>query len=123
MILTPSMKAHVGMGASEERVKAEASVVEMFVTSVLSRGFTVSVHNGDEWLCKQSNTPEVIMGNIMTTDEDIVQVYTASGGLIGHAQFVYSNLPSEVLADHSLRLTEYLVPVEALIQSLENRGM
>lgn len=117
------MQAHVRMGGNEKHVKAEASVVELFVNTMLSKGFTVSVFDGEDWACKRSNTPEVIMSNIMSTDQDTLHVEDASGKLIGHADFIYCNSPSEVLADHSVSLEMYLDPVNALLGKLEEQDM
>ena len=78
--------------------------VRKLVRNIMSRGYTISVNDSEEWTVVDSRDEDQIMGALMTTDEDRIKFkdpldYKTLGGF----DLVYGNDPSgeEVISDHT----------------------
>lgn len=82
----------------------EEFYVRKLVRNILSRGYTISVNDGEEWTVVDSRREETIMAALGTTEIDHIKMkdpldYKA----LGIFTMVYGNDPEgeEVVADHT----------------------
>ena len=82
----------------------EEFYVRKLVRNILSRGYTISVNDGEEWTVVDSRGEEIIMAALGTTEMDHIKMkdpldYKA----LGIFTMVYGNDPEgeEVVADHT----------------------
>ena len=79
----------------------EKRVVRRLVKAALDRGYTVSVHDGEEWPVRKSDSVVEIMAALGATDMERLLLRSADGTRIGSILLVYGNSPEEVIADHT----------------------
>lgn len=82
------------------RIQREKGVVRSIVSSAIAQGYSVSLHDGEEWAIKQATTVQQIMQGIMTTDCDKL-LFRKIGQSVpcGSVFLVYGNSASEVMND------------------------
>lgn len=106
-----------------ERLEAEMRVVRAVVDALLADGWLVSVDDGEETTVIRSTDADVICAALGTTDEDTLRCRKpAAPGVPAQAAavwLIYGNEPWEVIADHSVSLTDVLKPAEAVADEIE----
>jgi hypothetical protein len=78
--------------------------VRKLVRNILSRGYTISVNDGEEWTVVDSRLEGEIMGALMSTDEDRIKFKDPLDyKTLGIFYLVYGNDPSgeEVFCDYT----------------------
>lgn len=76
--------------------------VQKLVRNILSRGYTISVNDGEEWTVVDSRLEGEIMVALMTTDEDYIKFKDPlDQKTLGTFYLVYGNDPdgTEVISD------------------------
>tara|TARA_R110000868_G_scaffold102492_2_gene282171 strand:- start:1392 stop:1709 length:318 start_codon:yes stop_codon:yes gene_type:complete len=74
------------------------------VNNILSRDYTISVNDGEEWTVVDSRLEAKIMDALMTTDEDRIKFKDPLDyKTLGNFYLVYGNDPSgkEVISDYT----------------------
>lgn len=111
-----------------ERREAELEMVSKLVDTVLAAGYVISVHDGEEYAIRYSNSREKILGELFATDEEslIISRPRDENGVrlyMGSVLLVYGNEPWEVIADNSdvPLINELLKPAEELAKQYEER--
>lgn len=82
----------------------EEFYVRKLVRNILSRGYMISVNDGDEWTLIDNRHEGQIMGALCTTDEDVIKFKDElDGKVMGVFYLIYGNDPegSEVVCDHT----------------------
>lgn len=77
----------------------ERAIVRRLVTDVLAHplGYTISLHDGEDWALRGSRNLNEIMGTIMSVDEETLRI---DG--VGRIFLVYGNDGWDVICDHSV---------------------
>jgi hypothetical protein len=101
------------------RIKIEKQIVRAIVNRALASGWSVSVHDSEEWTIKKSLSTTEIMKAIMTTDEDVLRFHDADG-VVGIVSLVYGNDGWDVVSDHSAndRMEAFMEPISELSDKL-----
>lgn len=84
-----------------ERIIGERRVIRRLVTRAIAAGYTVSIHNGEDWEIQWSTRTNDVMDCIMATDEDYLRVCNHGKQIMATFRLIYGNSPAEVIADHS----------------------
>jgi hypothetical protein len=72
-----------------------------FVALALGRGYSLSVNNGEEWVCKRATDADTILSSLAQTDNDTIRIRDCHGEPVGSVWAVYGNGPRETFADYS----------------------
>jgi hypothetical protein len=80
----------------------ERRTVTRLLAAVLSRDYTVSVNDGEEWTVKNSSSSNEITAALATTGEDTLLI-RSNEGIIGRIYLVWGNDAdgSELIADYT----------------------
>lgn len=92
------------MTAMQHLTAGERFYVTKLVRNILSRGYTISVHDGEEWTVVDSRLEATILDAIGTTEVDTLRMRDPlDGKSMGTFVLVYGNDPdgSEVVCDHT----------------------
>jgi hypothetical protein len=68
----------------------ERQIIVLLVEDLLSAGFDLGVHNGEETELERSRDSAAIFSKMSTTDEDFIFVYSGARQ-VGWIQLVYGN--------------------------------
>lgn len=82
----------------------EEKYVRKLVRNILSRGYTISVNDGEDWTVVDSFNEAQIMGALGTTDEDFIKVKDPLDyKSLGVFSLIYGNDPEgeEVISDYT----------------------
>lgn len=82
----------------------EELYVRKLVRNILSRGYMISVNDGEEWTLVDSRKEDMIMSSLATTEMDHLKVKDElDGKRVGIFTLVYGNDPEgeEVVCDHT----------------------
>lgn len=82
----------------------EEFYVRKLVRNIISRGYSISVNDGEEWTVVHSRREEEIMGALGTTEIDYLRFRDdLDGKTMGTFMLVYGNDPEgeEVVSDHT----------------------
>lgn len=91
-------------------VMIERAIIRRTAAFLIERGHALRVHNGEEYLIRKSGSTNLdeIMGLIMQTDEDRLQVLGRAGTedptSLGSIMLIYGNDGWDVMADCSVAL-------------------
>jgi hypothetical protein len=85
----------------ENASQAEAAAARKLVKLALSRGFFVSVNDGEEWTVKYSNKATEILAALDTTGQDYLTFRDADKNKLGTMFLVWGNSAPELIADYS----------------------
>lgn len=104
------------------RITGERWVVRVLAETLLAKGFSLRVWEGEDWACALTTDLDVVMDNIMSTDEDELCVYKGDGEnkpkRIGCVLFVYGNMANEVINNYSENLDQYMGPADEVMEKL-----
>ena len=123
----------------------ESVVLETFINEMIEHGFTIRVHDGEEWAGPATKNAQTALAMTRSTDEDTICMYVRESDLsnvseelksyysaqkeanpekaafqFASALMVYGNDGYDVIADHSARLQPFMVKTEAVIEAIEN---
>ena len=84
------------------RIRIEQKVIRKLIGIVFSRGYAISVNDGEEWVLHRSQSSTAVCDAMMSTDEDMWRIGTATGGRIGKVWFVYGNDGYDVVSDYTV---------------------
>jgi hypothetical protein len=102
----------------------ELHIIRQLVTTVLDKGFTVSVYDGGAWPVKRSSDVATIMDALRSTDQDSLVIRDPTGpwSRVGIVHLIYGNSPWEVIADHTdtPQMCELLEPADAAAKMIED---
>lgn len=94
----------------ENRLNLELDVCKKVIQDALAAGYFCRVYDGEEWATSHTNDEAVLVEALRSTDEDYIYFFhikdKPAGSFkgwrtIGFAQFVYGNMPYEVIADNT----------------------
>lgn len=82
---------------------SERGVTNRLVGAALKRGCLISVHDGEEWVVRQSFTRHDILSALCTTGHDVLRLSHPDGAAIGNIWLIWGNEPdgSELIADYT----------------------
>lgn len=104
------------------RMLVERAVIRHAANALIRSGFFLIVHDGEE-KCFETPTQslDLVMDSIMSTDEDYIYVAEAVDGKFqrrGRIDLVYGNDGYDVICDHSVSLEEYLADTYEFAETL-----
>jgi len=82
----------------------EEFYVRKLVRNILSRGYSISINDGEEWTIVDSRREETIMGALGTTEMDYLKMRDPlDSKALGTFMLIYGNDPEgdEVVSDHT----------------------
>lgn len=81
----------------------EAHYCRKLVANILSRGWYISVNDGEEWTVRHSRKRSEILGAMATTGYDVLRMSDMDERSLGSFYIVYGNDPSgeEIISDCS----------------------
>jgi hypothetical protein len=79
----------------------ERDIAHGLVNRVLSDGYTISVHDGEECPIKRSSNAVAILSAMASTGSDSLIIRDPNGDRIGSVYLVYGNEPENLIADCS----------------------
>ena len=96
---------------AKERQRLERKIIRCALNSIVAEGYSVRIHNGEDYVGEvKSRDVKKLMTQIMSTDEDTIDVYHPANpnGRFGWVHLVYGNDGHDVIQDHSTNLTDVL---------------
>jgi hypothetical protein len=78
----------------------ERRIATAIVTDALAAGFTVSVHDGEEWALLKGNNKTLILLAMGSTDSDTLRLRDADDNIVGSITLIWGN-GEDLLSDHS----------------------
>lgn len=85
--------------------KHERPVLSALLTLCLVGGNKISIHNGEEWVVKQSKDPALCRSQLGHSEEDTIRIRSKDGEELGFFYLIYNNGsegdPMVVISDYS----------------------
>lgn len=69
--------------------------------------YSISVFDGQDVTVSKSRNEDQIMGALMSTDEDVLRIYSRDGKF-GYMHLIYGNDGHDVIADHAVAMSDLL---------------
>ena len=91
--------------ALAKRLRMERKVCKALVKEGLSRGYSASVNDGEEWTVKGSTNVREIMLALASTDGDTLRFRRGDGIKVADFYLVYGNDGYDVICDYSMTET------------------
>ena len=88
---------------SQYTTRGERKVATALVRAALADGYTISVHDGEEWTVSRATRAYDVLDALATTGEDTLQLYDADQHGAGCLYLVWGNADdgSELISDHT----------------------
>jgi len=109
-----------------KRIETEGRICSRLVKHALASGYTVSVHDSEEWTVIKSTSYREIMEALFTTDQETLLFRDKDGNRLGTVLLVYGNDGYDVMADMSApndgaleAFCDWLKPVEQYADKFE----
>jgi hypothetical protein len=109
-----------------KRIETEGRICSFLVKHALAAGYTVSVHDGEEWSVIRSTKYTEIMEELFTTDSNSLLIRDKDGKRLGSIELIYGNDGYDVMGDWSApndealeALSEWLKPVTEYADKFE----
>jgi hypothetical protein len=108
----------------EARQALERRVIRRTVRTLKAAGYAMRVHSGEAFECERTQNERTIMAAVQQTDAEHLYVYapsttSATGwARMGSIFLVYGNDGWDVIADHTVNLSEVLEPVSQYADKL-----
>jgi len=83
------------------RIETEGRICSRLVKQAHAAGYTVSVHDGEEWAVICSTKYTEIMDELFTTDTNTIRIRDKDNNKIGDVFLVYGNDGYDVMGDWS----------------------
>jgi hypothetical protein len=105
---------------SQYTTRGERKVATKLVRAALAAGYSISVHDGEEWTVSRATRAYDVLDALATTGEDTLQLYDADQHGAGCFYLIWGNAAdgSELIADHTdndicQRMYDAAQPVDA----------
>ena len=86
----------------EKLISLETQAARLLVEIILSKGFSISVYDGEEWTVRRSTSAPDILEALDTTGEDYLAMHRVDGSKGGGCiQLVWGNSAPELVADYT----------------------
>lgn len=142
---TEALADAIESGAGVTTKMKEEAVMEAFFSEMADHGFTMRVHEGEDWAGPATKNAKTAMSMTRSTDQDRIYLYVRESDLdhvsqelkdffakhksvrpdkttflFSTATMVYGNDGYDVIADHGTSLEPYLKKTEAVIEAIED---
>ena len=106
----------------ERRIEIERLIVKKICDNAVTKGYMVSLHDGECYVVKRTRDVAKIMENMMATDEESLIIRNANGIRLGSVFLVYGNTGWDVINDYTDNpaINELLVGANELAETFEN---
>lgn len=107
--------------ALARRIETEGRICSRLVKHALASGYTVSVHDGEEWAVICSTSYNEIMADIFTTDMNTIRIRDKDKQVVGNVTLVFGNDGYDVMADwtDTPEFNDWLKPVNEYADKFE----
>jgi hypothetical protein len=98
--------------------KGEARIARKIVNAAIASGYSLSVHDGEEWTLHKSQDVQAVLEALATTGIDTVRFRSPEGVRVGELVLVWGNDPegSELVADIQAQWELDLVELESFVK-------
>lgn len=142
---TNALAEAIECGAGITPKMKEEVVLETFFNEMADHGFTMRVHEGEDWAGPATKNAKTAMSMTRSTDQDRIYLYVRESDLdhvsqelkdffakhksvrpdkaiflFSTASMVYGNDGHDVIADHGTNLEPFLKKTEAVIEAIED---
>lgn len=100
-----------------KRRRMEYSIARRFILDAVKAGYTLRVHDGQEFVTTQTKNTQDLLAAMFSVDEEHIYVYK-DGLRIGWVFFVYGNGGWDVIADNTINLEPIMEGVSEYADSL-----
>lgn len=104
--------------AVRDRIVIERAVVRHAATALIAAGCELRLHDGEDFSTERTTSVDLIMAELMATDDEHLWVYGPDDSSKGWIYLVYGNDGYDVISDHSVSLTELLKSTDAFSDTL-----
>jgi hypothetical protein len=104
-----------------QRQEFEKKIARKVIDDALAAGYTLDVHDSEEWALRNSFDADAIMAAMFSTDADSLH-FRKGGELIGWVWFIYGNSGWDVISDYTVNLEDLLKGAHALAEELEPKA-
>jgi hypothetical protein len=78
----------------------ERRIANAIVSDALAAGFSISVHDGEEWALKDGKAHNTILAAMNSTESDTLRLRDADDNIVGSIYLVWGN-DEDLLSDNS----------------------
>ena len=98
--------------------KGEARVARKLVRAALESGYSLSIHDGEEWTVRRSKDADAILAALATTGMDSIRFRSPEGPRVGELVLVWGNDPEgrELVADIQAPWELDLIELESFVK-------
>jgi hypothetical protein len=100
------------------RVDIERKICRRTIRDLISAGFALRVHSGEEWETPKAATETQLMRALFNLDDAWLVVFEA-GKRVGWVRFVFGNCGWDVMSDYTTNLAPALKDVEAYADAFD----
>ena len=79
----------------------DQKAAEALVAEILKRGYSVSVHDSEQWVVKKSTDRDAILANMGETEMDTLRVRNMANDIVCTFTLIYGNGPGETVSDYT----------------------
>jgi hypothetical protein len=101
-----------------QRQEIEKKIARKVIDDALASGYTLDVHDSEEWVIQNSSDADAVMAAMFSTDDDSLHI-RKDGERIGWVWFIYGNSGWDVISDYTVNLEDLLKGASELAESLE----
>ena len=104
-------------------ISIEDQIIQATIKAFLSRGYLLSMCDGEEITVVKSVDKDAIFAAMKTTDEDYLFVHSLASGYrrVGWVRFIYGNEDLYVINDYTTTVESVMVKITELIDEYEAR--
>jgi hypothetical protein len=99
-----------------DNLQIEKRIIRQAAKSLIEAGFSVRVHDGEEYATEKTTSLVAIMAEVFATEETYFHAFK-DGQLAGQIWFIHGN-GCDVITDNSESMEEVLKPAQDLAESL-----
>ncbi len=102
--------------------RIDRAVVRSLIHELLKDGFSLGVHDGEEFVIRHSRDGQAVMEKMFSVDEETLTVYREVEGKpkrFGSVFLVYGESGWDVICDHSVNLSPQIDRLNPLTERFE----
>lgn len=101
-----------------ERQNVERQVIDKLLDEAIKHNLSFRLFDGEAWATEKTNDKQVILGAVMSVDDETLYFFDAEGKKAGWVRLIYGNDGWDVIADNSQKIDYILPPVTEFANEL-----
>ena len=98
---------------------SEKAIITKLVDHALAAEYFISVWDGEEFAITKSRDRKSVLESIGATECEALVFHDVADKHLGQVTLIYGNEPGVVMADYSMSLEEFLIPINAYAATFE----